>query len=240
MKLFLNYLIVIFNLLVTFYTAFITLIDMYTCRLSKGRLDKRFVWWSKILFFSAAIKYSVFGKDNILILNDQNYIIMCNHTSAYDIPLAVLSVDASIRMLVKKELMQIPIWGKAMKISDFVSIDRNNSRNAINDLKKAEAVLQKGIILWISPEGTRSKSGKMQPFKRGGFKLAIETKAQIIPMGIRGCDKIMPAKTLKINRGRHVEVHLGPPINAAKYSNRTRKDLITVVEQEIRQLSGQK
>jgi 1-acyl-sn-glycerol-3-phosphate acyltransferase len=239
MNLFTNFLIVLFNILITFLTTINTLIDLHTGRLSRDRIDKRFVWWSKKLLFSADIQYSVFGQNNFKIKKDKKYIIMCNHTSLYDIPLAVLSIKASIRMLVKKELMQVPVWGKAMRVSDFVSIDRKNYRNAVQDLKKAEEVLKKGIILWISPEGTRSKTGNLQPFKRGGFKLAMEMDAQIIPMGIRGCEKIMPARSLQIKRGQHVEIHFGQPIEASNYNNQTRKELITLVEKEIRQLSGQ-
>lgn len=239
MKLIISYSIVLFNILITFLTTVFTIMDLYTGRLSRKRLDKRLVWWSKKLLYSADVRYSVFGQNSFKINEEKRYIIMCNHTSLYDIPLAVLSINASIRMLVKKELMQIPFWGKAMHVSDFVSIDRKNYRNAAQDLKKAEEVLKKGIILWISPEGTRSKTGRLQPFKRGGFKLAMEIGAQIIPMGIRGCEKIMPARSLDIKRGQHVEIHLGQPIEASNYNNQTRKELITLVEKEIRQLSGQ-
>ena len=239
MKSIISYSVVLFNILVTLSTTIVTLIDFYTGRLSRERLDKRFVWWSKKLLYSADIQYSIFGQENVDINKSQKTIIMCNHTSLYDIPLAVLSINSSIRMLVKKELMQVPLWGKAMLVSDFVSIDRKNFRNAIKDLKKAEETLEKGIILWISPEGTRSKTGKLLPFRRGGFKLAMEMKAQIIPMGIRGCEKIMPAKSLKIKRGRQVEIHFGQPVDASNYSNQNRKELIKTVEEKIRYLSGQ-
>lgn len=131
------------------------------------------------------------------------------------------------------------MWGKAMLVSDFVSIDRKNVRNAISDLKKAEKTMGKGIILWISPEGTRSKTGKLLPFKRGGFKLAMEINARIIPMGIRGCEKIMPAKSLKIKCGRQIEIHFGQAVDASNYSNQNRKELINTVEEKIRYLSGQ-
>ncbi len=68
---------------------------------------------------------------------------------------------------------------------------------------------------------------------------SMEINAQIIPMGIRGCEKIMPAKSLKIKRGQHIEIHFGKPIDASLYNNQNRKELISIVEREIRQLSGQ-
>ena len=164
---------------------------------------------------------------------------MCNHASLFDIPLSVMALNTSVRMLAKKELIQVPIWGKAMQISDFVSIDRKSSKRALKDLKYAERVLEKGIVLWISPEGTRSKNGQLRPFKRGGFKLAMDIGATIIPMGIRGSHDVMPAGTLRINRGSHVDIYFGTPIDASSYDIKNRKALIDAVESQIRDLCGQ-
>jgi len=85
------------------------------------------------------------------------YIFMCNHASAYDIPVSLHTLPGSIRMLVKKELVQIPIWGRAMIASGFVSVDRQNKLQAFEDLKKAKKAMEKGIVLLIFPETTNPR-----------------------------------------------------------------------------------
>ncbi len=228
-----------FVLLITFFTAIITLVDLLLGRLNTLRLDKRLCWWAKSILNFAKVKYRIHGRDKITFEKDKKYIVMCNHASLFDIPLAVMALKTSVRMLVKKELIQVPIWGKAMLVSDFVSIDRKNSKKALKDLKVAESILKKGIVLWISPEGTRSITGQLQPFKRGGFKLSMDVGATIIPMGIRGSYDVMPAKTLRVSRGKNVEVHFGKPIDASSFNNKNRKELINKVEKQIKYLSGQ-
>jgi len=239
MRTILNFFVVANNLVYTIYITFLSLFEMFLGKLDQKRLDSRFRWWSHKMLASAGLSYSVHNRESITLASDQKYIIMCNHASFYDIPLAVVSANTSIRMLVKKELMQIPVWGNAMKATDFISIDRKNSRQAIKDLKKAKKVLEKGIVLWIAPEGTRSRDGRIQPFKRGGFKLAMEIGATIIPMAIKGSEKIMPAGTMQIHRGMHADVYFGEPIDASRYTNSTRSELINAVETQIREMCGQ-
>ena len=230
---------IIFGLGITLYTAVITLANMLRGNLDTEKLDQRFRWWASSLLKFTQVTYTVYGRDVIRFAKNKKYIVMCNHASHFDIPLAVMALNTSVRMLVKKELIQVPIWGKAMLISDMVSIDRKNFKRALKDLERAKAVLEKGIVLWIAPEGTRSKTGKLQPFKSGGFKLALDTDATIIPMGIRGSHHLMPARTLKIKRGKQIDIHFGTPIDASNYQNRHRKELITAVQDQIRELCGQ-
>jgi 1-acyl-sn-glycerol-3-phosphate acyltransferase len=236
MKIIYNIYFLILIPLFIFYVTILTIIDMFLNRLCRKTLDKRFYWLAVKVLNLVKLDYQVINRDNIRFKKNTKYIVMCNHASFFDIPLAVVALNTSVRMLVKKELMKIPIWGKAMSVSDFVSIDRKNSKQALYDLKKAEVALQRGIVLWIAPEGTRSQTGKIQPFKRGGFKLAMDIGAVIIPMGIRGSNKIMPAKSIKINRGEQVEVFFGTPIDASTYTNKNRKELIKEVEGQIRTL----
>ncbi len=141
-------------------------------------------------------------------------------------------------MLAKKELLQIPVWGKAMRMTDFVSIDRFNPRQASKDMRYAKRVMKKGTVLWIAPEGTRSVSGGLQPFKPGGFRLAIECGATIIPLGIVGSNKVMAANSLILNKNGRVDIHVGKPIDASKYNKRQRDQLMQEVESEIRRLTA--
>jgi 1-acyl-sn-glycerol-3-phosphate acyltransferase len=200
-----------------------------------GLLD----WWSNGLVNAVRIKKTIFDPFNIRIEPGKRYIIMSNHRSHYDIPLTILSLPASIRMLTKKELFRIPLWGRGMAAGEFISIDRHNIEQAKQDLKKARAKMEEGIVLWIAPEGTRSRTGRMGTFKKGGFILAIDAGAQIIPVGIRGSEKVLPPKTWDFFLDQKVDVHIGKPIDASAYTVERKDELIEAVRREISVLCGE-
>lgn len=164
---------------------------------------------------------------------------MSNHRSHYDIPLTILSLPASIRMLTKKELFKIPLWGRGMAAGEFICIDRNNIEQAKQDLKKAREKMEDGIVLWIAPEGTRSRTGRMGTFKKGGFILAIEAGAQIIPVGIRGSEKVLQPKTWEFFLDQKVDIHIGKPIDASAYTLENKDELIEAVRRKISILCGE-
>lgn len=170
----------------------------------------------------------------------QPTIVMCNHSSLYDIPLSLVAFPShSLRMLSKKELAKIPIMGKGMVAAEFPFIDRHNKNQAKKDLEFARKLLVSGILMWIAPEGTRSKNGKLASFKKGGFITAIQAGAVIIPMGIRGANNILPARTHQFNLNQHVEVHIGKPIDASDFSLDNKEQLIEQVYQSMKELVGE-
>ena len=160
------------------------------------------------------------------------YMIMSNHSSLYDIPLIFESLPGSVRMLAKKELYKIPLFGFALETNDFVSIDRHNRHQAHKDLQQARKKMEEGIILWAAPEGTRSLTGALQPFKKGIFHLAMETEAIIIPVGIRGIHEVLPAKTLHFTPHQTVSVHIGAPIDSREMGDR-----VALMETVAKQIS---
>lgn len=99
--------------------------------------------------------------------------------------------------------------------------------------------MESGIILWVAPEGTRSKDGKLAPFKKGGFITAIQAKATIIPIGIRGAFDILPARTFNIHLNQKAEIHIGEPIDAAQYTIENKEELIEKTHQSIKKLVGE-
>ncbi|MFI4954624.1 MAG: lysophospholipid acyltransferase family protein [Gammaproteobacteria bacterium] len=165
------------------------------------------------------------------------YIIMSNHASHYDIPIIFQTLPGSIRMLAKKELFKIPLFGRMLRENEFPSIDRDNRKQAIKDLGVAETIMRGGIVLWIAPEGTRSKHPAfLGPFKKGGFILALKSQAVIIPVGIRGSSKILPANTWDFSPGEDIEVHVGEPINSANFTDKDK--LLEYVEDQISTLAN--
>jgi 1-acyl-sn-glycerol-3-phosphate acyltransferase len=221
---------------ITLMVSLWTILELSVRKIPREILDKRLRWWAKRLIDFIKLKVTIHNPHQIAFENGKAYIVMCNHNSHYDIPLSLLSLPGSMRMLAKKELLQIPVWGRAMRLTDFVSIDRFNPRQALKDMKYAKRVMEKGTVLWIAPEGTRSVTGELQPFKPGGFRLAIECGATIIPLGIIGSNKVMAAKSFIVNKNGAVDIHVGKPIDASHYNKRQRDQLLKEVETEIRNL----
>lgn len=195
--------------------------------------------WSQDLLRILQVSCTVHNPQQVAIQPGQNTIIMSNHTSLFDIPLLFTAFPAnSIRMLAKKELFRIPLFGRAMKISGFPAVDRKDTRQALRDLEVVKQQMEQGIIPWIAPEGTRSRDGSLGGFKKGGFMLALQTGATIIPVGIRGAAGIIPPDTFQLHSGQQVSVHIQAPIHATDYSVETRQAFIDAVRASIATAMG--
>ncbi len=162
--------------------------------------------------------------------NNGTYIYMCNHVSNMDPPLVVPSIPKRTAVLVKKELFRIPLLGTAMKMASFVPVDRSNREAAIASIQRATEVMRSGVNITVFPEGTRSPDGKLLPFKKGPFHLAMESGMQVIPMTIYGTEIMMPKKTWKIKKGTATLV-FHPPMSPAKFTDR--EQLMEAVREKI-------
>ena len=171
--------------------------------------------------------------------DDTRYMILSNHNSLYDIPLIYLALPHSIRMVSKKELRRIPFFGTAMINAEFIFIDRQHIAQAVIDLETARHKLETGIKLWMAPEGTRSRTGKLLPFKKGPFILALQTNAVIIPVGIKGAKEVLPPKTFRFNLNQNVEIVIGAPIDTREYTMETKELLIERVRHTIATLADE-
>jgi 1-acyl-sn-glycerol-3-phosphate acyltransferase len=215
-----------------------TVYEVYrgTYRRSDG--DARLRWWSRHLLELIRLECKVLGAEHFVAAPGRPTILMSNHQSLYDIPLIFVALPGSIRMLTKKELFRVPIWGRGLKAGEFVSIDRHDRGQALRDLAEARRKMEDGIVLWIAPEGTRSRDGRLGSFKKGGFMLALETGARIIPIGIRGADAVLPPRTWNVHLGCAAEVRLGEPIDASSYTVAQRDELMAAVAERICALAG--
>jgi 1-acyl-sn-glycerol-3-phosphate acyltransferase len=221
-------------------TLKITLATLYEAHRGTHRretVDERLRWWSTHVLDMARISYRAVNPDNVSITPGRPIVLMSNHSSLYDIPLIFATIDGSIRMLTKEELFRTPIWGRGMRSAEFISIDRHNHDRALADLEVAKDKMRSGIALWLAPEGTRSKTAALEPFKKGGFMLALQTGATIIPIGIRGAREALPPKTFALRYDTHAEVHIGRPIETSDYDEGSRGDLMARVRAEIARLA---
>ncbi|MDR3442824.1 MAG: lysophospholipid acyltransferase family protein [Legionella sp.] len=225
-----------------FYTAITSIrciCKYYFSTPTRAWTDKTLDHWINQLLNTVQVEYTVVNPFNVQPEPGKATILMCNHSSAYDIPLSFKAFpNHSIRMLSKKELSRIPLMGKAMMAAEFPFVDRKNRYQAIKDLAYARELMESGIIIWVAPEGTRSKDGTLAPFKKGSFITAIQAKATIIPIGIRGAQTILPARTFSVNLKQKAEIHIGKAIDASQFTMESRQELIDLTYQEIKALVG--
>lgn len=181
------------------------------------------------------VNYKVHFEQPFLFDKNKHYIFMSNHQSLMDIPLIGASIKGPIRLIAKKEIFKIPLLGRVMNASEYIFIDRDHPDNDF--FAHAKEKLRSGIWLWMFPEGTRSASGELLPFKAGGFRLAREIGAMIIPVAISGTKNVLPKNSFKLGLNQQVALRIGQPIDTRNYPTiETQKDLVTVVHQTIHQL----
>ena len=203
-------------------------------------VDKTIQNWVDQMLKKAHVTCEVINPYNTQPIPGRATILMCNHSSAFDIPLSFKAFpNHSIRMLAKKELSKIPIMAQGMVAAEFAFIDRKNRYQAIKDLAHARKLMESGIIMWIAPEGTRSKDGKLAAFKKGAFITAIQAQAIIIPIGIRGAFDVMPGNSLQLHTNKKTEIHIGKAIDASLYTVENKDELIKVTRDVIKDLVGE-
>jgi 1-acyl-sn-glycerol-3-phosphate acyltransferase len=148
-----------------------------------------------------------------------SYIFMCNHVSNLDPPILVPLIPRRTSVLVKKELFRIPILAQAMRMARLVTVDRSNREAAIASVRAGAEVARAGLNMTIFPEGTRSRDGRLLPFKKGPFYLAEEAGVPIVPVTILGTFEMQPKGYFGIHPGT-ATVIFHPPIIASSYADR--------------------
>ena len=182
-----------------------------------GRLVHWFArWWARTLLWVARVPVQLDGLDNIP--EGQPCVFVANHASAADIPILFSSLPIQFRIVAKDSLFFIPILGWCMRLAGYISINRTNPKKAIRSLKRAARQIREGYPAVVFPEGTRTRTGRLQPFKTGAFLLAIESGVPIDTVGISGSFDIIAKGGMKIRAGAQVELRIGPAIETTGYT----------------------
>lgn len=157
------------------------------------------------------------------------YVFIANHQSLMDIPVMLQTFPRfQLRWVAKKELLYVPFFGWALWASKHIIVDRADYSKAAKSLRKAKEKIESGVSVVIFPEGTRSASGALLPFKKGGFLLAVKTKTPIVPVTINGSREVLLRKDWRIHGGE-VEVVVGDPIPADSFYPADLQGLVTRV-----------
>ena len=196
-------------------------------------IDRIMNKWARRLLGLIGVTTNVIGIGNIPGKGERPVIVMCNHSSLYDIPVAINALNTSFRFVAKRELFKLPIFGSAIRKAEFVSIDRKNRDQAVKDLEDAKSKMLDGITLWMAPEGTRSKDGKLGKFKRGAFHIAIDTNALILPIAIKDIHKVQAGEDLSLYLNQEIQVEICKPVDAADYDESQRQKLVEEVRNRM-------
>jgi 1-acyl-sn-glycerol-3-phosphate acyltransferase len=207
-----SYGISLFAVWKTLEISFPTVIEALFGRVTVERSDRRLAGWSRAIVERADIRLAVEGQEHIP--RDRACVYMSNHQSHFDIPILYAVFPSTLRMVAKAELFRVPIFGRALRNAGFVSVDRSGDRGqAVAAMRSCADALAKGINIWLAPEGTRSPDGRLGKLKKGGFMLARDAGADIVPIAIDGSRTILPKNTTVVQRGAHVRVIFGKPIS---------------------------
>ena len=185
-----------------------TVVEALLGRVRRNVCDDRLSWWAGQLQREAAIDLRVVGREHVT--SGEQFVVMSNHQSLYDIPMLFAAFPATIRMVAKKELFRIPVFGQALRASEFVALDRGNRESARESLRVARDRIRGGINVWIAPEGTR-----------------------ILPVTIDGTRDVLEAKGAFVKRGQRVVITFHAPIDPATYGMERRAELVAEVRRAI-------
>ena len=186
--------------------------------------------WSRLVLGAAGVRWEAHYDPALEVRRPA--VFACNHQSLFDIPVLVLAMPADFRMVAKKSLLYIPIFGWALWLAGFLFIDRSNRERAIGTLGRAAERLKRGTSIVVFAEGTRSRDGTLLPFKRGGFVLAIQAGVPVVPVAIRGGASILSKGSLSLRPGC-MSVTFGAPVETTSYVYETRDRLVAQVRDRI-------
>jgi len=188
-----------------------TLVDAARDHLERSAVDERARWFGRRVVEVLDVELTATGVDRVPA--GRAYVYMSNHQSHLDIPMLYATLPSpTIRMLAKKELFEIPVWGRALRAAEYIRVDRSNHAAAMKSIEHAAGLVRDGVSIYLAPEGTRSRDGSIGKLKKGGFHLALETGTPIVPVAISGTIDILPRGSKIMQTGVPVRVTIGAPI----------------------------
>jgi 1-acyl-sn-glycerol-3-phosphate acyltransferase len=193
------------------------------------RLYRVAMWIANAGVRAAGVEIEVTGLENVPA--GRPCIFMCNHVSNLDPPVVLPVLPGQSAVLLKKQLMSIPILGYAMRLGKFIPVERGGRRDAAQaSVVAAGEAIRSGLNILVFPEGTRSKDGRLSAFKKGPFFLAMETLAPVVPVAVSGTESMMRKGSSAITPGV-ARIQLLPAIEPKDFESR--EELLRAVREEI-------
>ncbi len=188
-------------------------------------------WMMRVGAFLLGVRVAASGLERLD--RDTPYVLMSNHISFLDAPLFVTVVDRPVRFVVKRFVFRFPVLGLGMRFAGYVPLDKEGVGEGRKRIARAvDLIRTRGYSFLVYPEGTRSREGKLLPFRRGGFFLALDSGAPIVPVSITGTYELMPRGSKRIRKGR-VRIVIHEPVPVSGYSPETMPELMERVRAAI-------
>lgn len=185
-----------------------------------------------LVLAAAGIRYRVAGLEQ---MPGRSVVFCSNHESNVDPPVLFMALHPQLHVLYKAELNRIPLLGTVFKVGGFVAVERGDREKSLASIDTGAQSIRAGNSFLIFPEGTRSRSGELLPFKKGGFIMAIKAQCPIVPVAVRGGRAAM-RKGSPFVRPVRVSVRVGTPISTAGLTLDDRDELIKRVRAEVQRL----
>lgn len=194
--------------------------------------------WCRILTAFSGVRLTVRGLEKLD--PDQNYFFISNHCSAADIYVLYTAIPHALLFVAKRSLFRIPFFGWGLRALGNIPLDRTNPKKARKTIENAAAVLTSGdASLFVFPEGTRSRTGRLGEFKLGVFSLAVRAGIPVVPMGIQGTYEFLPRGSFLLNPGP-VSVLFGDPIFSSNWKRSSKSQIAQEAWKRISQLLSDK
>ncbi|MEA2059115.1 MAG: lysophospholipid acyltransferase family protein [Thermodesulfobacteriota bacterium] len=186
--------------------------------------------WGKMICYLTPVFIRIKGREHID--PHTSYVVVSNHESFYDIFIVYGWLGIDFKWVMKKSIRKIPGIGIACEKMDHIFIDRSNSQEAVACINTAKTRIKNGTSVFFFPEGTRSRNGDIQRFKKGAFKMALDLKIPILPVTINHTHKILPKGSFALFPGK-AELIIHPPIDTSGYTSNNLQVLMNTSKQII-------
>ena len=189
--------------------------------------------WGPILLLLVGGKLIVKGKENID--PSKTYIYTANHMSNFDIPILFAITSVSLHFIAKKELKKIPLFGWCIAAMGMIFVDRKNRIKALESMKVAGQLIKSGKNVIAFPEGKRSRSRKIERFRKGTFVIAHSAQVDIIPIAIKGSEVLHKPGGLKFRPGK-VYINIGKPIKTSSFADKKAEEFANYTKEIVEKL----
>lgn len=209
---------------------------MLMCLLGAADFASRWIagLWARLNAMVTLMKVNVEGRERLQ--PGQSYILVANHLSLVDIYLLYGFTGLDLKWVMKKELRRVPVLGKACEMMGHIYVDRSNTEAALQSIEAARERVRDGMCVVFFPEGTRSRTTELRPFKKGAFRMALDLGIPVVPISIHNTQKVLPSDTLDWRPGRvklifHEPVQVTPE-NLNDIARETRQIIVDALESE--------